>query len=353
MVEAASARHMPARHVPCHTPDNFSWNTARAAAALAAVALLLAGCGGMQSTFHAASVEAGAIAVLFRVMAIGALVTWLLVMGCTVYATLLRTRSHNERVARRLIVAGGVLFPVVVLTALLAYGLALMPALRPALPEGSLRIAVSGEQWWWRVRYLPAEGAPVALANEIRLPLGESVEFRLSSPDVVHSFWIPALGGKVDMTPGRTTTLVVTPTRTGTFRGACAEYCGASHARMNFLVQVMAPDAFRTWLVSQSEDAVRPQDALAARGAQAFLSNGCGACHAIRGTAADGSAGPDLTHVGSRLSLAAGTLPNDVDAFRRWIVSTGTIKPEVHMPAFAMLPDDDIEAIAVYLDGLQ
>ncbi|MGY0799073.1 cytochrome c oxidase subunit II [Lysobacter sp. A286] len=296
------------------------------------------------------------IARLFWIMAVGAAVVWVAVIGIALYATFRGPRPHDRRTTRWLILVGGVITPTLVLGMLLVYGLVLMPQLREPIAHDGLRVAVSGEQWWWRVRYLPAAGGeeePITLANEIRLPVGERVEFTLTSPDVIHSFWIPSLAGKVDMIPGRTNTLLLEPTRTGVFRGACAEYCGTSHTFMQLLVVVMERDAFDAWLQRQAAPASPPQTALARQGRQAFLGNGCGACHAIRGTPADGVVGPDLTHVGGRLSLAAGTLSNDTDAFRRWIGTTHAVKPEALMPAFGMLPDSQLDSIAVYLDGLQ
>jgi len=326
--------------------------------ALCAAALAGCSCSGAQSSLHPAGVEAATIAQLFWIMAIGALVVWAAVVGIALYAGLLRPRPHGRATSRWLIFGGGVAIPTVVLGALLVYGLVLMPQLRRPVAHDGLRIAVSGEQWWWRVRYLPGAEADtgtngIVLANEIRLPVGKRVEFVLTSPDVIHSFWIPSLGGKVDMIPGRTTTLVLQPTRTGVFRGACAEYCGTSHAFMQLPVVVMEPEAFDAWLRQQARPAPTPASALARQGEQAFHSNGCSACHAVRGTAATGVAGPDLTHVGSRLSLAAGTLPNDAEAFRRWITDTHAIKPEALMPPFGMLPGADVQSMAVYLEGLQ
>ena len=319
------------------------------------VALLLgalAGCEGQQSALDPAGRGAQSIAALFWWLAGGALVIWLIVMGIAFYATRMQPREHSIRSARWLIIGGGVIFPVVVLTGLLIYGLTLMPQLSSA-ENVSLRIDVSGEQWWWRVRYRSEAGEQIELANEIRLPVGERVAFSLTSPDVIHSFWIPSLGGKVDMIPGRTNQLVLEPTRTGTFRGACAEYCGASHALMNFPVVVMPREDFDRWLAGQTEPARTPTTELQRAGQRSFLANGCGACHQVRGTEADGTIGPDLTHVGSRLSLAAGTLPADVDAFARWIGHTGAIKPDVRMPAFGMLPEAELNAMAHYLKGLE
>jgi cytochrome c oxidase subunit 2 len=286
-------------------------------------------------------------------MTIGSVVIWLAVIGLAVYTLRIEREPHSLRGARLLIVGGGVVVPVLVLTVLLAYGLALLPDLVAPAPQGSLRIAVTGEQWWWRVRYLPPGGEPVDLANEIRLPVGEPVEFHLDSPDVIHSFWIPPLGGKVDMIPGRVNRLVLHPTRTGVFRGVCAEYCGASHALMAFPVVVQEKEDFTRWLVRQAAPALPSTTPLAARGQELFFANGCGACHTIRGTPADGMVGPDLTHVGSRLSLGAGILPNEPEDFLRWVAHTHDVKPEVQMPAFGMLPPEELQALAHYLESLQ
>jgi cytochrome c oxidase subunit II len=313
--------------------------------------VLVAGCDGPQSALVTAGADAERIAALFWWMLAGALIIWLLVMGIAVYA--MRDRGFTPRAARILIVGGGVIFPTLVLAALLGYGLRLLAELRAAEAGGELQIAVSGEQWWWRVSYLDADGETVELANEIRLPLGVTAEFHLSSPDVIHSFWIPSLGGKMDMIPGRQTRLILEPTRTGEFRGVCAEYCGSSHALMAFPVVVMEAAAFADWLKRQRQPAAPPTDSLAQQGRRLFLAHGCGACHTVRGTAADGELGPDLTHVGSRLSLAAGTLPNDIDAFERWIAHPQAVKPEARMPPFDMLDKADVRAIAAYLEGLQ
>jgi cytochrome c oxidase subunit 2 len=170
---------------------------------------------------------------------------------------------------------------------------------------------------------------------------------------VIHAFWIPSLGGKVDMFPGRITRLKLEPTKTGTFRGACAEYCGLSHALMNFDVIVMERDGFDRWLAEQRQPASSPTEPLAAGGQQLFLRSGCHACHTIRGTEARGTIGPDLTHVGSRHSIAAGVLSNESEHFATWLSRPSGTKPGVKMPDFGMLSDDELQAIAAYLEGLQ
>jgi cytochrome c oxidase subunit 2 len=315
--------------------------------------LLGAGCSGIQSTLEPASREAERISDLFWWMAAGAVVVWLAVIGLVIYAIRADPERHNQRRDRFLIIGGGAVVPTVVLGVLLVYGLAPIPVLLAPAPEGSLLISVSGEQWWWRVRYHPPGGEVIELANEIRLPVDEPVQFRLDSPDVIHSFWIPSLSGKVDMIPGRVTWLALTPTRTGVFRGACAEYCGTSHALMNFSVEVMQKDDFRRWLEHQSTPAQASGEPIDLRGQELFLANGCGACHRVRGTSAGGVIGPDLTHVGSRLSIAAGVLNNEPDDFQRWIGNTTDVKPEVIMPSFHMLAPDELRALAVYLEGLK
>ena len=215
-------------------------------------------------------------------------------------------------------------------------------------------------------RALAAQGATLALSgsNEEKLKafaaeLGgdhKTIVCNLSDPASVDALVpqaVEALGGKVDMIPGRVNELVLEPTETGTFRGACAEYCGTSHALMNFAVVVMPREASDQWLAEQAEPAQQPAGELQQAGQQAFLANGCGACHQVRGTEADGAVGPDLTHVGSRLTLAAGTLPADVEAFKRWIGHSSAIKPDVKMPAFGMLPEAQLTAMAHYLKGLE
>ena len=318
-----------------------------------AAGALVAGCDGAQSTLTPAGGSAERIAEIFWWMTAGAVVIWIAVIVLAIWAIRTPQEAHNQRRTSFLIIGCGAVVPTIVLAVLLVYGLAPIPALVAPAPEGSLKITVSGEQWWWRVRYQPAGGDAALLANEIRLPVGEPVEFRLESPDVIHSFWIPSLAGKMDMIPGRVTRLAMTPTRTGVFRGACAEYCGTSHALMSFYVVVEEKDAFERWLANQRAPSLPPSEPVTARGQELFLANGCGACHTIRGTAAKGVVGPDLTHVGSRMSVGAGILPNNSDALVRWIARTDHVKPAVIMPAFGMLPKADLQAMALYLEGLK
>ena len=318
----------------------------------ALAALSPAGCAGAQSALAPAGEQAEHLAQVFWWMTGGALAIWLIVIGIALYAAYTPERQELTG-ARRLVVWGGVILPTLVLTLVLCFGLALIPRfVDPAAPS-DLTVHVTGEQYWWRVKY-PREGqAAVELANEIRLPVGAEVDFLLDSTDVIHSFWIPSLGGKVDMIPGRQTRLRLSPRRTGTFRGVCAEYCGASHAFMSFSVVVQERDEFERWLAAQAAPARAPSEALARDGQGVLLANGCGACHTLRGTLADGVVGPDLTHVGGRASLAAGVLPNRAAEFSRWVAETDRLKPGVHMPAFGMLAAHELSALAAYLESLE
>ena len=306
----------------------------------------------MQSALDPAGREAEQLAQLFLWMGIGAVVIWLAVIALAVYAPR-ATALSGRRGANLLIIGGGIVFPLVVLTSLLFLGLPRLRDLLAPAAHDAVSLEILGNQWWWRVRYLRPGHEPVELANEIRLPVGVRVNTTLASGDVIHSFWVPSITGKMDMIPGRTNRLALEPTRTGTFRGACAEFCGSSHALMNFIVVVTEQGEFDRWLAGQAQPALTPTEPLAQQGERAFFARGCNTCHAVRGTDARGVAGPDLTHVGSRQTIAAGQLPTRPEQFSRWISNTERIKPDAHMPAFDGLPDDELAALAVYLMQLK
>jgi cytochrome c oxidase subunit 2 len=243
-------------------------------AALILLALVACGCSGIQSSLAPAGREAAWLAKLWWWMAAGAALIWAAVMVLGLYYGRAHDGAPSRIRDRWLIVGAGVAFPVTVLTALLVYGVSGIPRLVAHAPEGSLSIDVAGELWWWRVTYRLRDGTRVELANEIRLPVDEPVEFQLTSDNVIHSFWIPALGGKMDMIPGRTTHLALHPTRTGTFAGACAEYCGTSHGFMRLMVHVTSRAEFDTWLAVQGDPAAAPATSTAARGRQVMLESG-------------------------------------------------------------------------------
>lgn len=319
--------------------------------ALAAPGAALSGCSGVQSALDPAGEEAVEVARLFWTMAAGGAVIWIMVVGLLLYAARPDRRVFGERPAGRVIFWGGAVFPTLTLLCLLAYALWLMPGLRPfaQAAEPRLRIEVGGSQFWWRVAYRPAGGGPIPSANEVRLPVGERVELELASEDVIHSFWIPALAGKMDMIPGRKNRLSVLATKPGIYRGPCAEYCGTSHALMAFTVVAMEPADFTAWLDAQRQ----PTAGEESEGARLFLEHGCGACHAIRGTEATGVVGPDLSDLGARQTIGAGILPNDEETIARFIAGPDVVKPGSKMPAFGMLPDGELRAIAAYLAGLK
>ncbi|ASM74323.1 cytochrome c oxidase subunit 2 [Pseudosulfitobacter pseudonitzschiae] len=314
--------------------------------------LLLSACNeGRQSVLNPSGRDAQLLFDLAKIMFVGALLLWLLVGALFVYVTRVNPYEMSRRLAEGLIVGGGVLFPVVLLGGLLVYSLPLMQAPRDA--DSGMRVHITAEQWWWRVDYELPDGSRVTSANELRLPVGRRTGLVLNAHKVIHAFWVPALGGKADMIPGRETYLSLLPEAVGTYRGQCAEFCGASHALMAFETVAMQPDAFNAWLTAEAQDAALPQGEQATRGAQVFAREGCGSCHTVRGTPAVGRVGPDLTHVGSRKSLGAGILGVEAPDFANWIAHTETLKPEVAMPSYDHLSRDDLQALAAYLGGLR
>ena len=307
----------------------------------------------MQSTLAPGGPHAASVAVLSWVMFIGAALIFLLVMSLTAFACLAEAGRANWLSRKAIIIGGGVIFPIVTLTALLVYGLLLS---RNLVIAGSpaLRIKVVGEQFWWRVHYLDEAGAAqLVTANEIRIPIGLPIEFVLKSKDVIHSFWVPSLAGKLDMIPGRVNSYRFAAERPGVYRGQCAEYCGAQHALMAFYVVAMERSDFDAWYARERAPAPDPRAAFPLRGKALFLENGCGACHTIRGTPANGKIGPDLSHVGGRVSLAAGTFPNNAGTLAGWISSAQHLKPGNLMPSFGNLQGEELRAIAAYLGGLK
>jgi cytochrome c oxidase subunit II len=318
------------------------------------VLLALQGCAGVQSAFDPAGAEAERINVLAWLLIHFS--TAVLVVVCLITAGALfggerwRARISDER----LVIGGGLVFPIFALSLLLGYGFYLMaPGSPAARADGRLRIEVVGERWWWRVTYVDETGRRIESANEIRLPVGRPVEVELTSADVIHSFWVPRLAGKLDMIPGRTNRLTLQVAEAGISRGQCAEYCGGPHAFMSFYAIAMPEDQFAAWLDREAGDARLPSGPDQIAGQALFLSSGCVACHKVRGTDAQGTIGPDLTHVGSRHSLAAATLENDPDAFVRWIRDGQHVKPENLMPPYGIFTESELLQLASYLDQLR
>jgi cytochrome c oxidase subunit II len=311
-------------------------------------ALLAAGCNRQQSALAPFGEDAGGVRSLTIVLVVGAVVIAAAVAAMMAAALRAPEGRLSHQGGMRLVLWAGGVVPTVVLASLLIYSL---PAMRPA-PVGpaDLRVRVEGQQFWWRVVYRSAGGTDVEAANELRLPVGRRVLLELDGGDVIHSFWVPGLAGKMDMIPGRTNKLPVRADRPGRFRGVCTEFCGLSHALMAFDVVAMEPAAFDRWLAGQARPAA---PASTDPGAHAFAAHGCGGCHQVRGTGEGGRIGPDLTHLGSRATLGAGTLRMTTANLARFIKAPNTVKPGVRMPAYPQIADAEAVAIARYLQGLK
>ena len=278
----------------------------------------------------------------------------LLVVVAALAIALFGSDRHRARLGgTRAIWIGGIAFPVVVLTLLLVYGLSLTRSLSDPIRGDEMRVRVTGEMWWWRVAYLDDRGQPLLLdANELHIPVGRPVALELESADVIHSFWVPRLSGKLDMIPGRRNLMRIQANEAGVFGGQCAEYCGGPHALMGFSVIAHPPRQFERLMQARLERERRRTAASAApAGAQLFASTGCAACHRIAGTDANGIAGPDLTYVGSRRTLGAGILPNNRGTMMGWIGNSQAIKPNNRMPPYTVLTGEELMALATYLEA--
>jgi cytochrome c oxidase subunit 2 len=217
---------------------------------------------------------------------------------------------------------------------------------------GAVRIEMIGHQWWWEIRYQEDGGKPgFVTANELHVPVGRPVILSLKSADVIHTFWVPGLHGKKDMIPGRGATIEFRADRAGEYRGQCAEFCGAAHALMAFSVVAEPPPQYQAWAAAQRQPAFTPADpdVLVKQGKEVMFSKACAQCHTIRGTAANGALGPDLTHFAGRTTLAAGTAPNNPDLLRRWLADPNALKPGTTMPALP-LTAADLQALTAYLE---
>ena len=307
--------------------------------------------GTLQSVLHPAGTDAAIISQFAWVLFAAGTVIFVGVM-----ALVLLSLRNNARPLRpgRWIAGAGVAFPVLVLSALLAWSTWRSAQLVPQSSAAALSVSVTARMWWWEVRYRdPDSGRDIVTANEIHVPVGQSVYVGLNASDVIHSLWVPALAGKRDMIPGRVTGLTLRAERPGIYRGQCAEFCGAQHARMALHVVALAPEAFRDWLRRQAQPARLPTDALLERGRAAFLEQRCQTCHTIRGVAEAARLGPDLTHVGSRIQIGAGLLRTHKGTLASWIADPQALKPGVFMPAASGIDGESLRALAAYLEHLQ
>jgi cytochrome c oxidase subunit 2 len=305
----------------------------------------------LQSVLHPAGADAALVKQFAWVLfGAGALI---FVAVMVLLALSLRRHGRPLRPARW-IAGGGIVFPVVLLTALLGWSTWRSAGLAPQASSSAMAISVTARMWWWEVNYRdPASGREIATANEIRIPAGRAVYLGLNAADVIHSLWVPALAGKRDMIPGRVTGLTLRADQPGVYRGQCAEYCGAQHAHMALHVVALAPAEFDAWLAQQARPARTLDAALAVRGRAVFLEQRCQNCHTIRGVAESANLGPDLTHVGSRLQIGAGLLRNHRGALASWIADPQSLKPGVFMPAASGIDGDSLRALAAYLEHLQ
>jgi len=222
-----------------------------------------------------------------------------------------------------------------------------------AHPVDALRVVVTGHQYWWEIEYDdPAPSQRVRTANELHIPVGRPVELVLTSRDVIHSFWLPSITGKKDLIPGHTTSEVLVAEKPGVFTGQCAEFCGLQHAKMRLVMHAVSPEEYEAWRQQQLQPGRQPATDEERRGQSVFTKSSCILCHSIQGTDAAATVGPDLTHIASRTTLAAGTLPNDQSNMATWILSPHAIKPGVQMPATQLAPAD-LAALTRYLASLQ
>jgi cytochrome c oxidase subunit 2 len=219
--------------------------------------------------------------------------------------------------------------------------------------KDALHIRVTANQWWWALEYDDTDPSKLfQAANELHVPVGRPVILTLKSNDVIHSFWVPSLAGKKDLIPGRTAQLQFRADKAGVYRGQCAEFCGFQHAKMAFVVVAEPPGQYAAWASAQRQTAQPPSDATLQRGQQVFLGSTCVMCHNIAGTGATARKGPDLTHFGSRSTIAAGTLPNDAQHLAAWISDPQKHKPGANMPGHAFA-QEDLQALVAYLGSLK
>jgi cytochrome c oxidase subunit 2 len=256
---------------------------------------------------------------------------------------------RNVRWGEPLIVFGGAIIPALILAGVFVVSLREMSALSSVADETRMTIDVVGHDWWWEVFYGDSGGVT---ANEIHIPVGEPVRLRLSTDDVIHSFWVPQLQAKLDMVPGTINEMWLEADAPGRYRGQCAEFCGLQHANMIFYVVAEPAPAFQAWLEDISRDAGQPVTRAAARGRSLFMDSTCVGCHAIRGTPAAADVGPDLTHLAERDTIASGVLPNTRANLALWITDPQEVKPGAAMPP-TEFTDDELNDLLDYLQQLE
>jgi cytochrome c oxidase subunit 2 len=258
-----------------------------------------------------------------------------------------KTHKGMERV-----VAGATFVTILILAGFLAYDFGVGRALAQH-PQRALTIELVGHQWWWEAQYVdPNPSNRITTANEIHVPVGEPVQIKLISPDVIHSFWAPNLNGKRDLIPGYVSTHWFTADTAGVYRGQCAEFCGLQHAKMAFYIVAEPRVQFLAWLAAAGTAPEPPTDSTLLYGQRVFMSGGCAVCHSIAGTEARSNVGPNLTHFKSRSTIAAGTLANNRENLTAWIKNPQAIKPGVRMPPSPLTPEQ-LNALVSYLETMK
>jgi cytochrome c oxidase subunit II len=335
---------------------------------VSSTALFLSACAGhQQSAMDAAGPQAGRIETLWWFFFATLSLIFVIVIATLLVSLarahrgieqepLERTHEPSEATERRLtrIVGGATAITIVILFVLLIVSIGTGKEISDlGGKQNALIVEVTGNQWWWNVRYVSNNPSQIIVtANEIHIPVGRPVMIRGMSQDVIHSFWVPNLHGKRDLIPSRVTTEWIEADTPGRYRGQCAEFCGMQHAHMALWVVAESEPQFEAWRNAQLQPAVSPSDPDMQRGQQVFLNSACVLCHSIRGTTAAGSVAPDLTHIGSRISIAAGTLPNTKGNLAGWIADPQKIKPGNHM-AVVPVRSEDLQPLADYLESLK
>lgn len=322
--------------------------------AFAVLLLLMGGCEGSQSALQPSGESARALASFWWFLFWALSAAFVLVVAALTYALYRTPRPDNPIRGEHLIIAGGVIFPAVAIVVFFLASLQLPWLTAPRNPEQPA-LTIIGHQFWWEIHYPAAEAGapPIVSANEVRVPVGERVYIDVATSDVIHSFWIPRLGGKIDMIPGQINRISLKAEEAGVFRGQCYEFCGAQHANMAFSVVAMPPEEFADWLANEARPAEVPVDPVLQQGQRAFVEAGCGSCHRIRGTQSEGDTAPDLTHIAGRLTLAAGMFDNTPGNMAGWIVAAQQMKPGNRMPSFNGLDGPSLRALTAYLASLE
>ena len=310
----------------------------------------------VQSVLHSAGIQAARVETLWWGIFWTTLIVTVIVLGALAVALKRGSRAANTATDERRMtraIGAATIATVVILFGLLIGSVITSRAVASERIDEVMEIDVTAYQWWWAVEYQhPEPEQRVRTANELHIPVGRTVMIKLLASDVIHSFWVPSLAGKLDAIPGHESKLWLRADEPGVYRGQCAEYCGFQHAHMAFLVIAEPPDQFERWIQEQRKTAVQPSTDQQQRGLQLVQQSACVMCHTIRGTTAAGRMAPDLTHLASRSTIAAGTLPRTAQHLSQWITNAPAVKPGTRMPSLSFAPED-VTAIVAYLEQLR